>query len=286
MKEWFLRKLFWGGLHKILSDVQYAKIRYRLDVGRKLNLKTPQSFTEKIQYVKLYDRNPLRKMAASRKRVREYVKDQIGEEYLIPLVLETSNLTAREWETLPDQFVLKANHGCGMIEIIDGKQNVDFLKIAQITREWQEFNYAKFGREWVYEDAKRDIIAEELLLNQYNEIPKDYKLFCFHGRVALIQVDIGRFEKQRRNLYDRNFNLLPVTSLYPNSENPITPPGTLDEMIEVAEKLSSEFNFIRVDLYSVGNKVYFGELTNFPGNGFISYQPDWFDFELGENLQL
>lgn len=286
MIQWVLRKLFWGGGHKFLSDKQYAKIRYRLDVGRRLNLKNPALFTEKIQYLKLNNRNPLREVAASRKRVRDYVSERIGPNYLIPILLETKTLTQSDWNCLPENFILKANHGCGMIEIVQEKSSTDFHTIRRKTEEWIEFDYAKFGREWVYQNVEREIVAEELILNQQEQIPRDYKFFCFHGKVEMIQVDIGRFEQQRRNLYDRNFELLPATSLYPNTEKPVSPPGNLEYMIEIAEKLSAEFNFIRVDLYSVDGRIYFGELTNFPGNGFISYEPESFDFELGEKLSL
>jgi len=286
MIQWLIRKLFWGGLHHFLSDKQYAKVRYRLDVGRRLNLDTPRAFTEKIQHIKLYNRNPLRRVAASRIKAREYVNKMVGEEFLIPIHLTTEKLTKREWQSLPDKFVLKANHGCGMIEIIEDKQSAEFEAVRNKTKEWQNFDYASFGREWVYKDVNRTIIAEELLLNHENEIPNDYKFFCFHGKVEMIQVIIGRFGNQRHNLYDRDFNLLPVTRVYPNSKNSLSPPGNLDEMIKLAEELSAEFNFIRVDLYSVRDRVYFGELTNFPGNGFISYEPDSFDFELGEKLKL
>jgi len=286
MVRFVTRKVFWGGLHKILSDRQYAKIRYWLDVGRPLNLREPSAFTEKIQYLKLNNRNPYRKIAADRLHVREYVREKVGEKYLIPLLLETDELRLSDWKSLPNTFVLKANHGCGMVELIFDKSDVEFEQIDKLTQDWLNFDYAKFGREWVYEEVPRKIIAEELITDSENEIPEDYKIFCFHGRVEMIQIDIGRFKNQRRNLYNRDFQLIDAECLYPNSEKEVAKPQNLHEMIEVAEKLASEFNFIRVDLYSTNNQIYFGELTNFPGNGFISYEPDSFDFELGRKLKI
>ena len=286
MVRFVTRKVFWGGLHKILSDRHYAKIRYWLDVGRPLNLNEPLAFTEKIQYLKLNNRNPYRQKAANRLHVREYVREKVGEKYLIPLLLETDELSLSDWKSLPNTFVLKANHGCGMVELIFDKSVVEFEQIDKLTQDWLNFDYAKFGREWVYEEVPRKIIAEELITDSENEIPEDYKLFCFHGRVEMIQIDIGRFKNQRRNLYNRDFQLIDAECLYPNSEKEVAKPQNLPEMIQVAEKLASEFKFIRVDLYSTNNQIYFGELTNFPGNGFIAYQPDSFDFELGKKLKL
>lgn len=205
---------------------------------------------------------------------------------MISLLLETDELNLPDWKSLPNNFVLKANHGCGMVELVFDKSAVEYDQVYKLTQNWLNFDYAKFGREWVYEDVPRKIIAEELITDSENEIPEDFKFFCFHGRVEMIQVDLGRFKNQRRNLYNRDFQLIDAKCLYPNSEEEITRPPNLDEMIEVAEKLASEFNFIRVDLYSVNNRIYFGELTNFPGNGFISYEPDSFDFELGKNLRI
>jgi hypothetical protein len=281
-----LQKLFWGGLHNLLSDRQYAKIRYRFEVGRPLNLENPKAFTEKIQYLKLKDRYKLRQVAANRLKVREYVASRAGSHLLIPLHLVTEQFTRSDWDSLPEQFVLKANHGCGMVELVTEKSLRSYEEIHKVVKQWQQYDYASFGREWVYRDVPRTILAEELLLNNNEEIPKDYKFFCFHGKVELIKVDIGRYDEQRRNLYDRDFNLLDLFALYPNHPRAVVKPDNLDRMIEVAESLSEEFNFIRVDLYSIGERIYFGELTNFPGNGFVPFQPDSFDFELGKKLQL
>ncbi|MDZ7758180.1 ATP-grasp fold amidoligase family protein [Rhodohalobacter sp.] len=239
-----------------------------------------------MQYLKLNNRNPYRQKAADRIEVREYVREKVGERYLIPLLLETDELSLSDWESLPNRFVLKASHGCGMLKLVFEKSAVQYDQIYLLTQDWLNFDYAKFGREWVYEEVPRKIVAEKLITDSENEIPEDYKFFCFHGRVEMIQIDIGRFKNQRRNLYTRDFQLIDAKCLYPNSEKPVTKPQNLHEMLEVAEKLASEFNFIRVDLYSLSNRIYFGELTNFPGNGFIPYQPDSFDFELGKKLKL
>jgi hypothetical protein len=279
-------KLFWGLLRHILSDKLYAKVRYRLELDRYLNLADPRRFTEKIQYIKLYERTKLRQQVADRTQVRSYVARKAGENYLIPLIGVFDELTSENWENLPSQFVLKANHGCGMLEIVRDKNQADFQSIRKKSERWKSTNYYRFGREWVYKDIPRTIVAEKLILDSSGSIPSDYKFFCFDGQVEVIQVDVGRFKDQRRNLYDRNFNRLQTKLLYPNFEGSPDKPALLDEAIEVAEKLSANFNFIRVDLYVLENHVYFGELTNYPGNGFIPFEPDEMEYKMGSLLKL
>ncbi|MCC5913209.1 MAG: hypothetical protein JJU46_02435 [Balneolaceae bacterium] len=286
MVRTLLNKLFWGGFRHLLSDRQYARWRYRHEVGRPLRLSDPKAFTEKIQYLKLHDRSEIRRRAADRIEVRDYVAETIGSRHLIPLHWSGEELTRDVWESLPEQFVLKANHGCGMVELVESKTDGSFENLRNLTEKWRKFNYARFGREWVYKDLPRIVLAEEMLLNRYDDIPRDYKFFCFHGQVEMIQVDFGRFEHQRRNLYTPDFERLDVSNLCPQTEKKIDPPAALQKMIELAETLSKPFNFIRVDLYDVAGQIYFGELTNFPGNGFSPYEPDLFDFELGEKLVL
>lgn len=279
-------KLFWGLFRHFLSDKLYAKVRYQLEMDRPLNLASPKRFTEKIQYIKLYERTNLRQQVADRTQVREYVARKAGEEYLIPLLGVFDELTPENWENLPSQFVLKANHGCGMLEIVKDKDRADYQTVRKKSERWKSTNYYRIGREWVYKDIPRTIVAEKLILDSSGSIPSDYKFFCFDGQVEVIQVDIGRFNDQKRNLYDRNFNRLQAKLLYPNFEGSPDKPARLDEAIDVAEKLSAGFNFIRVDLYVLENHVYFGELTNYPGNGFIPFEPDEMEYKMGSLLKL
>lgn len=281
-----LRKIFWGGFRHLLSDKQYAKARYWLELDDHLNLQNPKKFTEKVQYIKLFERTALRKQVADRTGVRKYVARKAGENYLIPLITTFEELTQNIWEKLPSQFVLKANHGCGMIKIIRNKKDTVFEKIRQETLQWKQTDYAELGREWVYRDLPRTILAEKLLLDSGKSIPNDYKFFCFHGRVKLIQIDFDRFGEQKRNLYDRNFNRLDAKLLYPHNPVNISKPPKLEEAVRLAETLSSDFNFIRVDLYLVEDQIYFGELTNYPGNGFAAFEPEPMEYKVGSWLQL
>lgn len=282
-----IAKLFWGFLQHVVSDKTYAKIRYWLVMDDFGNFEQPERFTEKIQYIKLYEQTPLRKLAANRIEVRDYVQKKVSDDILIPLFGVYDRFTHQDWEKLPDQFVLKANHGCGMIEIISNKSQHKFENIQRSVMQWQKKDYYKVGREWAYKDLPRQVLAEQLLLKPNGEIPEDWKFFCFNGEVKIVQVDFDRYNNiHARNLYDRNFRKLDVELLYPINDFEIEKPDLFDSAITIAEKLSKDFTFIRVDLYLMYTKIFFGELTNYPGNGFIPFQPEEKEYEIGKLLQL
>jgi len=289
MKKGFkniLRKLFWGGFRHLLSDRKYAQIRYWLELDEWPDIEKPKKFSEKIQHIKLYDRTLNRKKVANRLAVRRFVADRIGRTHLVPLIDSFDNLSRRAWRNLPAQFILKANHGCGMHQIVFDKARENFKKIQQEMRQWQSTNYYAFGREWAYKNIPRTIVAEKLLLNAYGNIPMDYKFFCFNGNVKLIQVDYNRFGEHKRNLFDPNYKRIDGTLLYPPSPEQSQKPEHFNQAKKIAESLSCEFNFIRVDLYLMEEKVYFGELTNYPGNGFQPFKPESLECKMGSFLTL
>lgn len=286
MTKYLLRKLFWGFFRHTMSDESYLKFRYWLELDAWPNLENPQKFTEKIQYLKLHEQSGLRKKVANRTEVRSYVEEKIGSDFLIPLIGIYDELTPEIWDSLPDQFVLKANHGSAMLKIVFDKSDENYSEIYELTEGWKISNYAQFGRERVYEGIPRTIVVEQLLLNSNQTIPADYKFFCFDGRVEIIQVDIDRFHNQKRKLLNRDFKEVDATILHPKYEEKLERPANLDEAIEVAEKLSADFNFIRVDLYLLENQIYFGELTNYPGNGFQPFQPESMEYKVGALLEL
>lgn len=269
-----------------MSDESYLKFRYWLELDEWPDLEKPQKFTEKIQYLKLHEQSGLRKKVANRTEVRSFVKEKIGSDYLIPLIGIYKELTPDIWNSLPGQFVLKANHGSAMLKIVYDKTQVNYDEVYNQTEKWKDFDYAQFGRERVYEGIPRTIVAEELLLDSNLTIPADYKFFCFDGHVEIIQVDIDRFNNQKRKLLDRDFNEIDATILHPKYEEQLVRPENLDEAIKIAEKLSADFNFIRVDLYLLENQIYFGELTNYPGNGFQPFQPESMEYKVGALLEL
>lgn len=281
-----LSKLFWGIIRHFLTDKGYAKVRYWLELDEWPDIEKPQKFTEKIQYIKLYERTDIRKKVADRTKVRAFVTRKVGNKHLIPLIDTFDTLTESIWHSLPTQFVLKANHGCGMLSIVFDKEQQKFKDIQQKTETWKQTHYFNIGREWVYRNLPRTILAEKLLLNSDNEIPKDYKFFCFDGRVKLIQIDYDRFGIQKRNLFDRNFNRIRGRLLYPPYPGTTQKPANLNKAIEVAEELAGNFNFIRVDLYLLDEGIYFGEITNYPGNGFVPFEPESLEYKMGSLLDL
>lgn len=286
MAHFLLRKLFWGFLRHFLSDRQYIRFRYRLELGRWPDLEKPKRFSEKIQWLKLNDRSPIRKKVADRLGMRDYVAETIGEEHLIPLIGTFPQLTREVWDELPDQFVIKASHGSGYIRIIRHKPEASFDELKNETENWLSEDYADLGREWVYRDENRFLIVEKLLLDSDDEPPADYKYFCFHGRAELIQIDLDRFSQHRQNFYDRDFKRLQIRQIYLSRDEDPPKPGRWVEGIELAEELSKPFNFLRVDLYLMKDQVYVGELTNFPHSGFAGFQPEEADLFYGEKLHL
>jgi hypothetical protein len=286
MIRWLLNKIFWGVFRHILSDRKYAIVRYWLIHGRVPNIENPTRLSEKIQVIKLYERTSLRKEVADRMKVRDYVKKKAGEEILIPQIAVFNKLTRPQWDTLPEKFALKGSHGSGFIRIVKDKNGENFDDVLAETERWLSTDYYKFGREWVYKGLERTLIVEELLLDESGSVPSDYKFYCFGGSVKLIQVDLNRFSGQNRFLFDRSFEPIDATLYYPPGDEIPDKPAGLDEAVDVAEKLSKEFNFIRVDLYLPGGNVYFGELTNYPANGFQVFEPESFEIEMGSYLKL
>lgn len=286
MFQYAKRKLFWGVLRHVLSDRLYASIRYKMERGNWPDLDNPIRLTEKIQWLKLYDRSPIRAQVADRINVQNYIKEKVGSEYLVPVYGVYDQISKKEWEKLPNEVVLKANHGCGFVKLIRDKQEEEYGEIQKLTQKWLQTDYSQLGREWVYKDLPRKIIAEKFLKSESGEIPYDYKFTCIHGDMVFAQIDIDRFHNQRRNLYNRTFERLGVNLLYPSTTHEINKPKNWEKAIKLAETLAEPFNFIRVDLYLIDDQIYVGELTNFPGSGFIGFNSDKFDKELGEKLKL
>ena len=286
MLRFILKKLFWGGFHRLLSDRQYIMVRYWIEHGFLPDLDNPKRLSEKIHYLKLHDRSELRRTVADRLKVRDYVAEKIGDDYLIPLIGHYDVLTKDIWEKLPERFALKANHGSAMVKIVYNKGIENFNDVKKLTDKWLKTDFHKIGREWVYKGLDRKILAEKLITGHDGSIATEYKFFCFHGEVKLVMVITDRFEQVKRSFYDVNFK--PVdTSLSDKRSNPAhTHPPHAKQALKISEKLAEEFNFIRVDLYLAKNKIYFGELTNFPGNGFNRLEPDKFDLKYGEMLSL
>ena len=265
---------------------QMLKKWYKKRTGRELNLENPQTFNEKIQWLKLYDNSPLKTKLADKYLVRDWIKQEIGEEYLIPLLGVWNSFDEIDFDKLPEQFVLKANHGCAWNIIVKDKSKFDKAKAKKKFDKWMRRNYAyKAGLELQYKDIPPKIIAEKYIVDSKGEL-NDYKTLCFNGEPKFIWIDCGRLKNRTENIYDTNWNLQPFLMTYPNSKDPIPAPENLPKMIELAKKLCQNFALVRVDFYNVDGKIYFGEMTFTSASGVDKFIPGEYDLKLGQMLTL
>ena len=278
----------WYDYHnfKRISDEEYIKNSFKKKLGYTLNLDVPNTFNEKIQWLKLHDRTPLHTICANKYKVREHIAKTIGSQYLIPLLYETSDANTLTKENLPEApFVLKSNHDSGNVIIVKDKESINWKYVQRRFTQVLKSNYYYPGREWQYKDIEPLVIVEEMLLDKNNKIPNDYKLHCFNGKLLFTQIDSDRFENHKRNLYDINWELMPCLLIYENDEL-IEKPNTMDKMQELAEVLAKDFDYVRVDFYTVEGKIYFGEITFHPESGFGKFSSKECDEKLGSLLKL
>lgn len=274
-----------------IPDDIMVRIQYRIKLSRKLNLKKPIRFTEKLQWYKINYRNPVMHKCVDKFEVRDYVKSKGLEEILNEIYGVYNNVNEIEWNKLPNKFVIKTTSGSGgqNVFICDDKNKLDISTTMKTIKEWLSNNPKKsFGREWAYEETKNKIIIEKYLEGNDENLSgiNDYKFFCYSGKVKYIVFDGDRYIKHKRSFYDKEWNYIDIQSDCNKMENIIKKPAKLKEMIEIAEKLSEGFPFVRTDLYCINNKIYFGELTFYPWTGYVQFTPDEFDYMLGEDFEL
>ena len=273
-----------------LPDSSMLKLQYRIKTKRKLNLKNPQRFTEKIQWYKINYRTPIMRNCVDKFEVRKYVESKGLENILIKNYGVYDTIDDINFDELPNKFVLKSTDGSGGINvaICNDKSTFDVAKNSDAFNVGYKLTKKHPGREWAYVGLNHKIIVEELLVNEKNPEAgvDDYKIFCFNGEPKCIVVDTDRYILHKRNFYDATWNDLKVTSDAPACDREIPKPENFDEMMQVAKILSKDFPFVRVDLYNVSGKIYFGELTFYPWSGYVPFTPDEFDFTLGEMFVL
>lgn len=281
--------LAYKGFFNYMTDEQYLKLRYKITFGNKLNLDNPHLFNEKLQWLKIYDRNPLYTTLVDKYAVREYIKEKLGEEYLIPLVGGPwINAQDIDFSRLPDQFVLKCTHDSGSVVICRDKENLDCEAVVKKLNKALKHNFYYWGREWPYKNVPPQIIAEKYMTDKPWEELRDYKLMCFNSKVKATLVCSDRFSDGgiKITFYDSNWKRLPFKRHYQASEVEIEKPKTYEEMCHVAEKLSENITFVRMDFYEINRKVYFGEFTFYPGSGFEKFYPSEWDEGLGRWIKL
>jgi len=273
---------------KFIPDKTMLRIQYYIKLKRKLNLDNPQRYTEKIQWYKLYYRNDKMPICVDKYRVRKYIEEKGLGDILVKLYATYTNPNDICLEQLPEKFILKTTNGSGTNIICQDKKQLDESALKVQVATFLKQSSASAGREWAYSHVEPKIIVEELL--EDDSIPdkaiSDFKFLCFAGKPEYVVMDVERFTNHKRNIYDVNWKNLHIKSDCPCSDVDYKKPETLEKMLEIAEILCQDFPAVRVDLYSVNGKVYFGELTFFPWSGYVQYEPDTFDYEMGEKFIL
>lgn len=298
---WFIRKIkkFWNlAFFRYASDKAYIKKKYREKFGKELNLKNPQTFNEKLQWLKLYHRKPLFTRMVDKYSVRSYIAERVGPEYLIPSLGVWEHPDQIDFDALPEQFVLKCTHNSGYGTCIcRDKSKLDIEKAKQMLREGLAQDYFRTSREWPYKNVPRRIVGEQFMVDESSQDAgkalTDYKVFTFNGEPKLIYVYQSAHTEQGGkpvNTYcdvlDLEWNLLPICQNFGNDPETPSRPQHLDEMLEISRKLSAGIPFLRVDMYEINGKVYVGEMTFYSWAGFEPFNPEQWDYTLGSWLEL
>ena len=279
-----------------LPDKTYLQLLYRFKMGHRLDLNHPKTFTEKIQWLKLYNRRPEYTLMVDKYAVKKYVADIIGEKYIIPTLGVWDKPEDIDWDALPNEFVLKTTHGGGSggVVICKDKKTFDRNKAILTLRDSMNSDIYRSLREWPYKGVKKRVLAEkymapkDMVNNPIYDL-SDYKFFCFNGEPKYCQVIRDRHSKESIDFYDMNWRHQEFVGLNPiasNGINPVPRPLLLDDMICICHKLSENMKFVRIDMYVIDNRIYFGEITFYPASGMGLFNPDKWNEELGNLISL
>lgn len=283
--------LYYAKFGKFYSDEKYLRKVFPLHMGYELNLDNPQTFNEKLQWLKLYNRDPEYVKMVDKIEAKKYVSSIIGEKYVVPTYAIYNDVNEIDFNALPNQFVLKTTHAGGSVGVVICHDKANFDKKAALKNLSiaMKRNHSNLGREWVYSKIKPRIIAEQLLEVKPNRTGDlaDYKFFCFDGEVKALFVGS---ERQTGNVkfdfFDSDFNHLDFIQGHPQLERRIPKPARFEQMKEIAEKLSKGLPHARIDLYDTGQKIYFGEITFFHFSGFTPFVPKEWDYTFGSWITL
>ncbi|MBR2343775.1 MAG: glycosyl transferase [Clostridia bacterium] len=277
------------GISRLIPDRAYLKMKYRASFGRKLNLKDPKTYNEKLQWLKLYDRCPEYTDIVDKYEVKRIVADIIGEEYIIPTLGAWEKAEDIDFDALPEKFVLKCTHDSGGLVICRDKAELDIEAARKKLKRALKRNFYHLGREWPYKNVKPRIIAEEYMEDEATGELRDYKFFCFDGTPRALFIATERQkagEEVKFDFFDMDYTHLPFRHGHPNADTIPEKPKNFELMKSLAEKLSAGFPQVRADFYEVNGRVYFGELTFFHHNGFMPFDPEEWDYTFGEWITL
>lgn len=269
-----------------IPDKLFIQLKYRRLMGRWPNLKNPTTFNEKIQWLKLYDRKPEYTKMVDKLAVRDIIKEKIGEEYLIPLLGSWKNANDINFDSLPDQFVLKCNHDSGSVIICRDKKNFNKNTACKILNKRLKESGFDYGREWPYKNVTPYIIAEKYMVDESNEELSDYKFFCFNGQPIYMFIATDRFKDTKFDFFDMEFNHLDIINGHSNSGKLFEKPKGFESMKELAKILSEDLPHVRIDFYNINGQIFFGEITFFHYSGFTPFEPEKWDYELGSKIKM
>ena len=277
------------GLLKCLPDKAYLSILYRATLGKKMQWKAPKTFNEKLQWLKLYDRNPVYTTMVDKFEAKQFAAQLIGEQYVVPLLGGPwERFDQIDFDALPDQFVLKTTHDCGGVWICKDKSSLDRQAAKEFLEKHLKRDYYSTGREWPYKNVKPRIFAEAFLAELEDDL-RDYKFFCFDGVPKLMFIASERQSKEQEtkfDFFDMDFNHLSIINGHPNSPNPISRPENFEKMKELAAVLSKGIPHLRVDFYECSGRLYLGEMTFSHWGGFVAFEPEEWDEKLGSWIKL
>lgn len=272
----------------LFSDRKYLELMFPLRVGYKLNMDNPQTYNEKLQWLKLYDRRSEYTQMVDKVEAKKYVANIIGEEHIIPTLAVYDRIDDIDFDALPNQFVLKCTHDSGGIVVCRDKSKLDKKAALAKLKRGLSRNYYFQNREWPYKNVKPRIIAERYMEDESGEL-KDYKIFCFNGEPKAMFIASDRFDKSQEtkfDFFDMDFNHLPFTNGHPNATKPVVQPKGFEEMKALAKKLSTGIPHARIDFYDIKGKIYFGEITFFHWSGMKPFEPIEWDYTFGSWIQL
>lgn len=270
----------------VKDDETYVKWDYLWGMGHFPDLENPRTYNEKLCWLKIHARKPEYTKLVDKYDAKEYVKGMIGEEYIIPSYGVWDNFDDIDFDALPNQFVLKTTHDSGWVIICKDKSKFDKEATRKKVAASMRHSLYCYHREYPYKDLKPRIIIEKLMEEEGGHSLKDYKFFCFDGKVKMLFIATDRPVDTRFDFFDRDFNHLPFKQGHPLASKPINKPEGFEEMITIAEKLSKGIPHVRVDLYNINGKIYFGELTFFHFGGTVPFKPGEWDYKIGEWLNL
>lgn len=277
------------GFFDKMSDKTYLTISYLLIIGKRLNLKNPQLFTEKMQWAKIYDHNPLYTELVDKYKAKKYAADIIGEEHIIPTLGIWDKIDDIDFDSLPNEFVLKCTHDSGGIVICKDKNSFNAEEAKETLNFFYNRNYYLFHREWPYKNVPHRILAEKYMVDESGDQLKDYKFWCFDGEPKIMFVVTDRYtdSENKYDYFDMDFNRLELRKKgYPNYDGEIKKPDSFEEMKDTVRKLAKGFAHVRIDLYDINGKIYFGEFTFTDAAGYLKLEPKEYDSILGDMYTL